>query len=372
MPDLVVAGAGMAGLAAGAEARRLGADVLVLEKLPRAGGSMRLSSGVIWRHRELETFRAECPGGDERLQRLVFERLDEDLRWLESLGAPVVEHETGNPLTTGIRFDPEGLTSALVATVRGSHSGGLQLGEALREPPDGGPLILATGGFAASRELLAEHVTPEAEHVLLRTSPGSTGDGLRVGLAAGGATSAGLDQVYARAMPAPPARIPEQDLVRLSQLYAQHATVTNERGERYETRTWSENDVAQWQLRQPRARAWFTVAADRLGDRVRDRTVREMIEAAEAAGAPVARGPGEGRFARPVRRAADDVTVETVAGVTTTLGGLAIDENARAADAVWACGADTGGIATGGYSSGLAAALVFGRIAARAALGETP
>jgi hypothetical protein len=39
---------------------------------------------------------------------------------------------------------------------------------------------------------------------------------------------------------------------------------------------------------------------------------------------------------------------------------------------VFACGADAGGIATGGYASGLAAALVFGRIAARAALGEAP
>ena len=378
MPDLAVAGAGMAGLAAAAEARRLGADPLVLEKLPYAGGSMRLSSGVVWRHREFETFRAECPDGDERLQRLVFERLDEDLHWLESLGAPVVERDTGNPLTTGFRFDPAGLTSALVAAVRGR----LRLGELLREPPEGAPLILATGGFAASRELLAEHVTPEAEHVFLRTSPGSTGDGLRIGLEAGAATSAGLDQVYARAMPAPPAQIGEHDLVRLSQLYAQYAIVTNEHGDRYETRTWSENDVAGWQLRQPRGRAWFTVPADRLHERVRERTVAEMIEAAEEAGAPVARGAegaagergrgGGGRFARPVRRGADDVTVETVAGVTTTLGGLAVDETARVADGVFACGADVGGIATGGYSSGLAAALVLGRIAARAALGGTP
>ena len=111
----------------------------------------------------------------------------------------------------------------------------MRLGEPLREPPADVPLILATGGFGASRELLREHVTPEADHAFLRAAPGSTGDGLRIGLAAGAATSAGLDQVYARAMPAPPARIGEGDLVRLSQLYARHADVTNERGERYET-----------------------------------------------------------------------------------------------------------------------------------------
>ena len=274
--------------------------------------------------------------------------------WLESLGAPVVERETGNPLTTGTRFDPAGLTDALVEA-----AGGVRLGEPLREPPAGVPLILATGGFGASRELLREHVTPEADHAFLRAAPGSTGDGLRIGLAAGASASRGLDQVYARAMPAPPARIGEDDLVRLSQLYARHAAVTNERGERHETATWSEIDVAQWQLRQPRARAWFTVPAERLGERVRERSVAEMIDAAEEAGAPV-------------RREDEHVTVETVAGVTTTLGGLAIDEHALAAPGVYACGADAGGIATGGYASGLAAALVFGRIAARAALGEAP
>ena len=352
MADLVVAGAGMAGLVAAAEARRLGAEPLVLEKLSRAGGSMLLSSGVIWRHRELERFLAECPEGDERLQRLLFERLDEDMSWLESLGAPVVERETGNPLPPGTRFDAAGLTDALVEA-----AGELWLATPLLERDTHVPLILATGGFGASPGLLREHVTPEAGHAFLRAAPGSTGDGLRIGLAAGAVSSAGLDQVYARAMPAPPARIEEEDLVRLSQLYARHAEVTNERGERFEPSTWSEIDVAQWQLRQPRARAWFAVAADRLEERVRERSVGEMIDAAEEAGAPV-------------RREDDHVTVETVAGVTTTLGGLAIDEHAVAAPGVFACGADAGGIATGGYASGLAAALVFGRIAARAALGE--
>ena len=296
----------------------------------------------------------------------IFERLDSDLAWLESLGAPVVERGTGNPLTTGTRFDPAGLTDALVEAAGGpapadaaSAAAGVRLAERLREPPADVPLVLATGGFAADRELLEEHVSQEAGHAFLRAAPGSTGDGLRIGLAAGAGTSAGLEQVYARAMPAPPARIAEDDLVRLSQLYAQHAKVTNERGESYETATWSEIDVAQWQLRQPRARAWFSVPVKNLGEGVRERTVAEMIDAAEAAGAPV-------------RRDEEHVTVETVAGVTTTLGGLAIDEHAVAAPGVFACGADAGGIATGGYASGLAAALVFGRIAARAALGETP
>jgi fumarate reductase flavoprotein subunit len=355
VPDLVVAGAGMAGLVAAAEARRLGADVLVVDKQDRPGGAMRLSSGVIWRHRDFARFRAECPDGDERLQRAIFERLDADLTWLESLGAPVIARETGNPLTTGLRFDPPRLTEALAAAA-GTR---VVVGNALREPPATEPLILATGGFAADRGLLRRHVTREADHVLLRTAPGSTGDGLRLGLEAGAATGPGLDEVYARAMPAPPAWVAPADFVHLAQLYARHAEVVNERGERFVTATWSEIDVAQWMARQPRARAWLRVQRSRLGERVRDRTVGDMVEAAAAAGAPVRREP-------------QHVTVETVAGITTTLGGLRVDEHARAAPGVFACGADAGGVATGGYASGLAAALVFGRIAARAALGEAP
>ena len=65
---ITVAGAGMAGLVTAARLRQLGRDARLLEKGTRAGGSMLLSSCVIWRHLEWERFRAECPGGDEPLR----------------------------------------------------------------------------------------------------------------------------------------------------------------------------------------------------------------------------------------------------------------------------------------------------------------
>jgi succinate dehydrogenase/fumarate reductase flavoprotein subunit len=82
----------------------------------------------------------------------------------------------------------------------------------------------------------------------------------------------------------------------------------------------------------------------------------DVIEAARAAGAPV-------------ERRGDETAVEVVAGITTTLGGIAIDERGRAADGVWAAGADAGGISLGGWSSALASALVFGFRAAEDAVG---
>src|SRR6476659_1179745 len=107
----------MAGLVAAARLRELGHGHRphMLEKGTRAGGSMLLSSCVVWRHLEWERFRADCPGGNERLQRLIWERLDDSLRWLESLGAEPVWPDTENPLTTGRRYDPRALTRLLVA-----------------------------------------------------------------------------------------------------------------------------------------------------------------------------------------------------------------------------------------------------------------
>src|SRR5256885_8894005 len=119
MPDLVVAGAGMAGLAAATRARELGAKVAVFEKGNRAGGSMLLSSGFVWRHRDLDDFRAECPDGDPALQRALLERLDGDLAWLESLGAAITDRGTGNPRTAGARVDTASLTEVLTAAAGG-------------------------------------------------------------------------------------------------------------------------------------------------------------------------------------------------------------------------------------------------------------
>jgi succinate dehydrogenase/fumarate reductase flavoprotein subunit len=304
--ELAVAGAGMAGLAAAARARELGARVVVYEKGARPGGSMRLSSGVVWRFRNWEAFRDECPGGDPALQRLVWERLDEALAWLEALGAPVLARETGNPRTTGVRFDPDGLTQALA-----QRAGELRLGDPLRRLPEGASVVLATGGFQGDRELVRRHIT--AEPLLLRANPWSTGDGLRLALALGARPTAGLDEFYGRNLAAAP-RIAAEDFVPLAQVYARHATVENARGERFHPSHWADVDVVQWTARQPGARAWYTVPDEALGEPVDD-------------------------------------------------------ERARAAEGLWAAGADVGGISTGGWSSALAAALVLGLAAAEDAVG---
>jgi fumarate reductase flavoprotein subunit len=349
MPDLIVAGAGMAGLAAAARARELGAEVVVQEKGDRPGGSMLLSSGIIWRYREWERFREECPGGDENLQRLVWEQLDDDLDWLETQSAPALHRETGTPFTSGARFDTAALTGALV-----QRAGDVRLREPLTVLPGGVPVVLATGGFQGNQGLVARHITPEAPNLVLRANPWSSGDGLRLALEAGAALSVGMDEFYGRNLAAAK-QISSEDFVPLAQVYAKHAHVENLAGETYKPRMWSDIDVVQWTARQPSARARYVLSDEALDEPVRELTVRDLVDAARHAGAPVERRKGE-------------TVVEVVAAITTTLGGIQIDERARAADGLFVAGADAGGISTGGWSSALASALVLGKLAAESAL----
>jgi predicted oxidoreductase len=124
--------------------------------------------------------------------------------------------------------------------------------------------------------------------------------------------------------------------------------------------SWSETNVVQATARRRDARAFYLLDGAALEQRVRDRTVAEMVEAAPAeAGVPLADlpfDPPEGTVA----------AVRVIAAITHTIGGLQVDERARVigADGLWAAGVDAGGIATGGYASGLAQALVQGLVAA--------
>ena len=138
LPDLsvtVVAGAGMAGLVAAARLRELGARRSCWRRATAPGGSMLLSSGVVWRHREL-ALPGRVPGRRPGAAgaRLVAAR--RGTRWLESLGAPVVARETGNP-DDGLRFDPRGLTEALVGRPGAFASAGARRAGGRRRPRDG-------------------------------------------------------------------------------------------------------------------------------------------------------------------------------------------------------------------------------------------
>jgi succinate dehydrogenase/fumarate reductase flavoprotein subunit len=316
----------MAGLVAAARARELGAGVRLLEKGDRPGGSMLLSSGVVWRYRDFDEFRRQCPSGNAALQRLIWELLDEALDWLEGLGVAGIPHTT-NPLTTGRRFDPGSLTEALVRA-----AGKVELGRS--SPGADGPLVVATGGYSVR--------LAGKRGLLVRSNPWSDGRGIDLALARG-AAEAPSEEFYGRAMPGP---VREEHFVAASQLYGRFARRVNDLGEEFFPGevSWSENDLAQAIAAQPGGRAWYELDSEALG---RVQVVEKLSYAQET---------------EPLR--GGGLRVRVYAAVTHTYGGVRVDTRSRAADGVWVAGVDAGGVSNGGYASGLAQALVLGLAAA--------
>jgi hypothetical protein len=251
----------------------------------------------------------------------------------------------------------------------------------------------------------------------VRAHPRSTGDGFRAALHKGALASAGLGEFYGRNLPAPPADFSPEQFVEVSQLYGRYAVAVNASGERYadEGADWSETALTRATAHQPGLHAWYVLDASGLEGRVRERTAKEMVETAKSTGGTVieaadlteladrlaARGVPRETFLRTV----DEYNVALAAGgelspprsgqawplsvppfvavkvapsITHTVGGLAVDAGCRVLretdggpiPGLYAAGVEVGGISVGGYTSGLASALVFGSTAAEAAIAD--
>ena len=184
-----------------------------------------------------------------------------------------------------------------------------------------------------------------------------------------------MDEFYGRMIPAPPAVVPPEEFVaRVAGLRPLRRRVR--RGRRGASRrhdvAWHETDLVQEVARLPGGRAWFCVDDEALELTGGRRTVADRVDAARRLGGTVVE-PASLGFDVP---AAARVAVHVKASVTHTIGGLRVDEQARVLDddgepieSLFAAGVDAGGVATGGYASGLATALVLGLAAAEAAGG---
>jgi fumarate reductase flavoprotein subunit len=431
---VVIAGGGLAGLTAALRATEFGAQITLLEKGESPGGSFLYSSGYIWSYVDLPTFRREAPGGDAVLQRLILERLGPGLRWLEGAGGALIARETGNPLTFGARFDPERTVSALVDRIEASGGeiiADTALEALLEAPPghvtgvldrcereyEGDAVILASGGFASDPELVGRHIIGGPGKMRVRAHPRSTGDGFRAALRKGALASTGLGEFYGRNLPAPPADFPPERFVEVSQLYGRFAVAVNSSGERYadEGADWSETALTRATAHQPGLYAWYVLDARGLEGRVRERTAREMVETARSTGGTVIeasnlteladrlaeRGVPRETFLSTLKgynaavAAGEDpspprsghawplsvppfVAVKVAPTITHTVGGLAVDTGCRVLrgtderpiPGLYAAGVEVGGVSAGGYTSGLASALVFGGISAESAVAD--
>jgi succinate dehydrogenase/fumarate reductase flavoprotein subunit len=87
---------------------------------------------------------------------------------------------THGKVLTGVR------TRSLIASDGGVRGAECVLADGTVRRIEARWTLLATGGFQADPELRAEHIHPQARGIALRSNPYSAGDGLRLGLSAGG------------------------------------------------------------------------------------------------------------------------------------------------------------------------------------------
>jgi succinate dehydrogenase/fumarate reductase flavoprotein subunit len=404
--DLLVAGGGIAGLAAAARAAELGLEVVVAEKGDAVGGSAALSAGIVWTAPDVETARRVAPEGDPALLRALVEGFDAAIAHVRDAGVAVSERWTGQ-MGFGVAHHVD--VAALRERWRALLGDALLTRTAVRELLVDGhgavrgavltrdvevtarAVLLATGGFQGDRELVGRLIGWGAERMAVRSNPGSVGDGMRLGRAAGAGLSRSLSGFYGHLIPDRLDRFDAADYLPLTQYHSNRSILVNVHGHRFTDESRGDEVSNQLVLREPEARA--VLICD---ERVRrehavgppyphGQVVDRFAAAAQAGGRLVHADSIADLAARVAEWGVDGAELpHTLAGadslreppfhalavapcITFTFGGLRVDADGRVLgpEGAWirnlyAAGADAGGLQGPGYVGGLALGLVFG------------
>lgn len=224
--DVVIIGAGGAGLAAAVSANQAGAKVVVLEKMPKIGGNTILSGGAlnavdegsetalanddsVEKHFE-QTFKGGDEKGDSKLVRVMVENAWDGVEWLKSLGMKFKPgtftvlgglwpraHKPEEPVGTGFfktyqKYIDEHKDITLLLNTKaesliaenGIVKGVVATGETGNKiTVNAKNVIIATGGFSNNMKMRQEYNTiwkDLGENIKSTNHPGATGDGIEL------------------------------------------------------------------------------------------------------------------------------------------------------------------------------------------------
>lgn len=272
------------------------------------------------------------------------------------------------------------------------------------------------------RSLLYEQFGENSRQILLRSNPHSTGDGLRLGRAAGADIAGDLSSFYGHVIAWPLIEFGPKDFLRLSlSSFSLVGLLVNLSCERFTDESFAHQANAVATAKQPHARAALLVddagcsralensgattlddsaagEARRAGARVATSLTMEGIARSltewgfdvsrlpstiETYNAMIRRGSTDGEPGRRWNRypfgAGPYVAFEVRPGITATQGGLRVDASSRVLDrrgqpipGLFAVGADAGGFYNGGWAGGLSVACVFAMVAVETALQTAP
>jgi len=228
--DVVIVGAGGAGLTAAVRATQAGAKVLVLEKMPFVGGnSLKASGGMNCADTRFQAalditdsgvpeFIEDTMNGGHGINDLALvttmaENSAEAVEWLESIGAPLPKvaatggtvhkylhsPEDGSPVGAYLvaklseEAERNGIeillnTTATEILMEGGAAVGVKANDAEHDYTiNARAVVLASGGFGANFELMCSF-NPSLANAVTTNQPGATGDGILMAEAVGAAT----------------------------------------------------------------------------------------------------------------------------------------------------------------------------------------
>ena len=426
--DLVVVGAGMAGLTAGARAAEAGLSVVVIEKAPQIGGSAAISGAFLWTATSWESMRHECPDGDPAMGEALVRDFPVVVSWIRSLGIEFSE-ERDVIHGRGFMFDVLGYLQKAARMIEGAGGSivlnadvdavlmddGAVRGARVRDGSGSFDVrapwvLLASGGFQGHRGFMERYFGPSASTLLHRSNPWSSGDGLRLGLSAGAGLTEIMDSYYGHLVATPiPTFANNLDFVKYARAFSVHGVLMNLDGERFvdEWRGDHFNSQAADDQREGRVVLIFDEETRqgpaRQAPAVGMEAYDQVADSFEI-GAHIARADDLAGLAAAIAEwgypgaalesaVAEHRTTATEAAqrplgagpyyaaevrpaISFTEGGLRIDADGHVLDTagaeipgLLAAGADAGGTYNGGYAGGLANASVFGFRAAATVTG---
>lgn len=234
--DIVIVGAGGAGLTAAVRANQEGAKVLVLEKMAMVGGNSLKASGGMncagTKFQEaqgitdsgVQEFIEDTMNGGHQMNDLALvttmaENSAAAVEWLESIGAPLPKvaatggtthkylhsPEDGSPVGSYLvaklneQAQKQGIeimlnTTATEILMQDGAAVGVKAEDAAHEYTiNAKAVILASGGFGSNFELMTSF-NPSLANAVTTNHPGATGDGILMAEAVGAAT-VDMDQI---------------------------------------------------------------------------------------------------------------------------------------------------------------------------------
>lgn len=438
--DVVVVGSGVSGSAAAMTAARHGAKVALLEKQDAFGGSAALSAGMFWTAPSLDAYRARIPLGNVDLGSRLVSDYEDALAELRSAGVRVADEPKRNIMTFGIGYstDIHGILAWCrdhVLAAGGEVTAGAAVTELLRDDDtvtgvlvrtaagrriwyEAAAVVLASGGFQGDRAELTRSIGPNADRLVLRSNPGSVGDGLRLARSVGTGGTTAMSTFYGHLLPYPVRSFASENYLPYSQYYSGSAVLVNLQGKRFADETGGDELLNQAVTFQPEARGIlifdefvrstevleepfpglgsidrFGIAVDAGGQHATAPTLPELVdkiagwgvdrtqlaqtlasytEAASQGGgtadgitvSPSARAPQNGPYYALMVQ--PSITF-TFGGIRTNARGEALDYDGGTVPGLFAAGADIGGLSNFGYAGGLAPGYITGRWAGTSA-----